>query len=324
MHSYCTSLSCGSTQVSAPVFMTDLRPAAKAPSRVPQQHIQQQQLHLPLSWHPLSAADDASASNASSWPLQLDLAEECSPDEIQGMIATVQKGRSTLMDGSSSSSSMDDQHAEQQHRHDLQQALSCLALHAERDEDVRQQLCTPELLCQLVSLLQDSNLSCMQATVHLVWYISRSDTLRQHLQQHDGLLHALLARLTSHDAVTARAAAFALNNLAYDARFRVAMVNAGAVASLIDMLSGCDALGQEAAAAALMMLASEEGNIRAQIVALNGIQALAQVLRVSFEQITELCLLASCVPAAMGCRQSCSLLPHQSWLILHQRQPRTW
>lgn len=60
------------------------------------------------------------------------------------------------------------------------------------------------------------------------------------------------------------------------------MVDAGAVPRLIDMLNGCDSLGQESAASALMMLASEEGSIRAMIVACNGIQALVSVLRVRY------------------------------------------
>lgn len=164
--------------------------------------------------------------------------------------------------------------------------------------------------------------------MHLVWYFSRSDCLRPALQQQEPLLPALLSLLASPDAASARAAAFALNNLALDAACRCEpehnprhlqhhmnhdslqsrsracttlsgdlspltgwacwlvvhacrhrIVEAGAIAGLIDMLSGCDALGQEAAAAALQMLASEEGNIRATIVACNGVQALVAVLR---------------------------------------------
>ncbi|WIA15215.1 hypothetical protein OEZ85_001893 [Tetradesmus obliquus] len=81
------------------------------------------------------------------------------------------------------------------------------------------------------------------------------------------------------DVAAARAAAFVLNNCAHEASFRFAMLEAGAVPCLVEMLSGCDALGQEAAAAALMNLASEERNIRSAIVACNGIQALVVVLK---------------------------------------------
>ena len=57
------------------------------------------------------------------------------------------------------------------------------------------------------------------------------------------------------------------------------MASQGAVPALIDMMSCSDAVGQEAAAAALMMLCSEEPNIRAAVVAHNGVKALASVLQ---------------------------------------------
>lgn len=266
--------------------MTDLRPAAKAPSRAPQQHHmqEQQRASLQLGWNgPASASSTVGIVAAvTSWPLQQELVEECTPEELQRMIDVITSHvqPATLSnpdrDCLSSTADLDTE----QRQIEVQQAISCLALHAERDEEVRQQLCTPELLQRLVLLLQGADISCMQAAAHLVWYISRSATLRPHLQQQEHLLSSLLALLAVQDAASARAAAFSLNNLAYDPACRAAMVDAGAVAGLIDMLSGCDALGQEAAAAALMMLASEEGNIRAQIVALNGIQALVDILRV--------------------------------------------
>lgn len=45
-------------------------------------------------------------------------------------------------------------------------------------------------------------------------------------------------------------------------------------------MASSDAIGQEAASAALMMLASEEAHIRALIVAANGVRALVSVLQV--------------------------------------------
>eukprot|EP00775_Hariotina_reticulata_P001280 gene1280-1621_t len=241
VRSFCTSISYGSTQISGPALVTDLRPAAKAPSRAPQQYLQQQQNMVQLSW-----------------PGRMDL------------ITAAQSGGRSAGDALCDQQQQQGQEAPQQL--DLQrQTISQLALHAERDEEVRQQLCTPELLEVVTDMLQ--------AAAHLVWYISRSDTLRTHLQQQHQLLPVLLDLLVSQDAASARAAAFALNNLAMDPACRYSMVDAGAVPRLIDMLNGCDSLGQESAASALMMLASEEASIRAMIVACNGVQALVSVLR---------------------------------------------
>jgi hypothetical protein len=125
-------------------------------------------------------------------------------------------------------------------------ALSSLAVHAECDEDVRNQLCSnPALLQRLTQLLQAPELHISQLAAHLVWYISRSAGLRSLLQQQEQLLPALLGLLAGQDVAAARAAAFALNNCAHEQSYRLAMLEAGAVPCLVEMLSGCDALGQE-------------------------------------------------------------------------------
>jgi hypothetical protein len=133
-----------------------------------------------------------------------------------------------------------------QQQQQLCDALSCLALHAECDEDVRRQLCSsPALLQRLTQLLQAQDLHTAQLAAHLVWYISRSAELRLFLQQQAQLLPALLGLLAGQDVAAARAAAFALNNCAHEQSFRFAVLEAGAVPCLVEMLSGCDALGQE-------------------------------------------------------------------------------
>lgn len=235
--------------------MCDLRPAGKGPSRAPQQ-LQQHSapaavpgLNLPSC--SLVGRDSAAASAAaaaagasvgcSSWPLQAGLEEECSPEEIQQMMELVTGQQQQQADGNASSGQ-----PEQQQQQQLCDALSCLALHAECDEDVRQQLCSSPLLLQrLTQLLLSPEVHTAQLAAHLVWYISRSEGLRPLLQQQEQLLPALLGLLAGQDVAAARAAAFALNNCAHEASFRFAMLEAGAVPCLVEMLSGCDALGQE-------------------------------------------------------------------------------
>lgn len=88
---------------------------------------------------------------------------------------------------------------------------TCVLLHLSADGQ--------SLVCFDVSgagIMQGSDLGCCQAAAHLVWYISRSDTLRVHLQQQPHLLPVLLDLLVNQDAASARAAAFTLNNLAVD------------------------------------------------------------------------------------------------------------
>eukprot|EP00879_Flechtneria_rotunda_P022604 GHRR01023870.1.p1 GENE.GHRR01023870.1~~GHRR01023870.1.p1 ORF type:complete len:288 (+),score=113.90 GHRR01023870.1:533-1396(+) len=277
MRSFCTTISCGSTQVSGPAYMTDMRPAAKAASRAPQQYVHEQSAAHP-GW--------GQTDYFSSWPLQQGLDEEASPEEIKYMIELITRQQPANDTGASSGNNLESSNSDsgddgQQQTLDVQrQTISCLALHAGRDEEVRQQLCTPQLLSRLTDMIKGRDLGCCRAAAHLLWYISRSDSLRQHVQQQQGLLLAVLSLPSTPDAATARAAAFALNNLAHDITCRNTMVNEGAVAGLVEMLSGCDALGQEAGAAVLMMLASEEGYIRANIVQCNGVQALVAVLKV--------------------------------------------
>jgi HEAT repeat protein len=101
------------------------------------------------------------------------------------------------------------------------------------------------LLQRLTQLLHAADLHTAQLAAHLVWYVSRSAELRLFLQQQAQLLPALLGLLAGQDVAAARAAAFALNNCAHEQSFRFAMLEAGAVPCLVEMLSGCDALGQE-------------------------------------------------------------------------------
>jgi hypothetical protein len=145
---------------------------------------------------------------------------------------------------------------QQQQQQQLCDALSCLALHAECDEDVRRQLCSsPALLQRLTQLLQAADLHTAQLAAHLVWYVSRSAELRLFLQQQVQLMPALLGLLAGQDVAAARAAAFALNNCAHEQSFRFAMLEAGAVPCLVEMLSGCDALGQEVSCSSPLLLA---------------------------------------------------------------------
>jgi hypothetical protein len=195
----------------------------------------------------------AGAGVCSSWPLQAGLEEECSPEEIQQMIELVTGQQQqnygadgTELDATAAADGDSCTPGEQQQQQQLCDALSCLALHAECDEDVRQQLCSnPALLQRLTQLLQAPEVHTAQLAAHLAWYISRSAGLRTLLQQQEQLLPALLGLLAGQDVAAARAAAFALNNCAHEQSYRCAMLEAGAIPCLVEMLSGCDALGQE-------------------------------------------------------------------------------
>jgi hypothetical protein len=185
----------------------------------------------------------------SSWPLQAGLEEECSPEEIQQMIEVVtgqQQQQQDVDQAAADATGNSDTCTFEQQQQQLYDALSCLALHAECDEDVRRQLCSgPALLQRITQLLQAPDVHTAQLAAHLVWYVSRSTELRLYLQQQEQLLPALLGLLAGQDVAAARAAAFSLNNCAHEQSFRFAMLEAGAVPCLVEMLSGCDALGQE-------------------------------------------------------------------------------
>lgn len=87
-------------------------------------------------------------------------------------------------------------------------------------------------------------------------------------------------QLLLHHAISFAGSPLTLTPQTSPLHCRQHMAEQGAVGALVEMVASCDAVGQEAAAAALMMLASEEPNIRARIVAANGVRALVRALQV--------------------------------------------
>lgn len=64
-------------------------------------------------------------------------------------------------------------------------------------------------------VLPQEEASAAAQAAHLVWYLSRSESLREWLGA-TGCVPLLVALLSSNDAGAARAAAYALTNLAMD------------------------------------------------------------------------------------------------------------
>jgi len=371
--SFATTRSIGSTQCSAPVLLTEIPAAGRGNARV----------GLLGGIGSSNAGGGGMLAFASmTGPGGVDglgmgmggceFQEECSREQLEELMQQLRTGGA----GSSSDGGNAAPDVEERRR----AAAVTLALHAERDAELRAAIVAAGLLDQVAEMLEGPELRCCWAAAHIAWYVSRSDELRQDLGC-DRIVAALVMLLGAADPAVARAAALALNNLALGAgcrwvlrlvgcwcsswlwweavsyllyadgpdqtrthtrkrptNYRQRMADAGAITALIDMvrwvcgaalqpswaacmylvpkssrsllhllqsikppehtpepnrprqtanrrpnrpqqMASSDAIGQEAASSALMMLASEEANIRALIVAANGVRALVSVLQ---------------------------------------------
>ncbi|KAI8474534.1 MAG: armadillo-type protein [Monoraphidium minutum] len=289
--SFATTLSLGSTQFSAPVMFTDIPAPGRASGRVAggggggggfgafgEGGLFGGGGRAQLSFGARGgggAPAAAAAAAVGGLGGGCDVLEECSREQLEELMGQLRgscPGGGTTAEGpgpeGGGGAALEARRA----------AVVALALHAERDAELRAALVGAGLLEEIAAMLEGADPRCTWAAAHLAWYISRSDDLRAALGSPRAIA-ALVALLGAPDPAVARAAALALNNLALEAGSRQRMAEAGAVTALIDMMSCSDAIGQEASSAALMALASGEANVRALIVAANGVRALVNVLQ---------------------------------------------
>jgi hypothetical protein len=157
-----------------------------------------------------------------------------------------------------------------------------------RSEELRPELGSPRVIAALVALLGAPDPATARAAALALNNLAVEEEGRRRMAD-AGAVHALVDMVRAgRGAVVGRCRGGKVRQQAPEGGGRAgwrrcsptgAPANPPAWPSAPQMASS-DAIGQEAAAAALMMLASEEAYIRAAIVAANGVAALVSVLQV--------------------------------------------